>query len=60
MLSGPAAFPGLSFESCFATPLTVMIMSGIFGKLYFLGRTAQQDDVTWEQQALWMPAETSY
>ena len=46
MLSGPAAFPGLSFESCFATPLTVMIMSGIFGKLYFLGRTAQQDDVT--------------
>ena len=37
-LSGPAAFPGLSFESCFDTPLTVIMISGIVGKLRFLGR----------------------
>ena len=33
-LSGPAAFPGLSFESC----LAVIMISGIVGKLRFLGR----------------------
>ena len=44
-LSGPAALPGLSFESCFATPLTVMVMSGIrnLGSCIFWGGPAQQD-----------------
>ena len=37
-LSGPAAFLGLSFESCLDTPLTVIMISGIVGKLRFLGR----------------------
>ena len=37
-LSGPAALPGLSFESCFAAPLTVTRIFGITGKLSFLGR----------------------
>ena len=37
-LSGPAAFPGLSFESCLDPPLTVIMISGIVGKLRFLGR----------------------
>ena len=37
-LSGPAAFPGLSFESCLDTPLTVTLISGMIGKVRFLGR----------------------
>ena len=35
-LSEPAAFPGLSFESCLDTPLTDFMISGIVGKLRFL------------------------
>ena len=37
-LSGPAAFPVLSFESCLDTLLTVIMISGIVWKLRFLGR----------------------
>ena len=37
-LSGPAALPGLSFESCLDTPLTVTLISGMIGKVRFLGR----------------------
>ena len=36
--SGPAALPGLSLDSCFATPLTDMVISVMDGKLRDLGR----------------------
>ena len=36
--SGPAALPGFNLESCFATPLTDMVMKGIVGKGRDIGR----------------------
>ena len=36
--SGPAALPGCNLESCFATPLTDMVMEGIVGKGRDMGR----------------------
>ena len=36
--SGPAALPGFNLESCFATPLTDMVMTGIVGKGRDMGR----------------------
>ena len=38
--SGPAALPGFNLESCFATPLTDMIMAGIVGKGRDMGRNS--------------------
>ena len=37
-LSGPAALPGFSFESCFDTPFTVIFMLGIVGDMSLRGR----------------------
>ena len=34
----PAALPGFNLESCFATPLTDMVMTGIVGKGRDMGR----------------------
>ena len=41
-VSGPTALPGLSFESCFAIPLTVMVISCMSMRrlLYFHGRNS--------------------
>ena len=36
--SGPAALPGFNLDSCFATPLTDMVISGIVGKGRDMGR----------------------
>ena len=35
---GPAALPGFNLDSCFATPLTDMVISGIVGKGRDMGR----------------------
>ena len=37
-LSGPAALPRFSFESCFDTPFTVISMLGIDGAMSLRGR----------------------
>ena len=39
-LSGLAALPGFSLESCLETPLIVMLMLGIVGGLSLRGRTS--------------------
>ena len=36
-LSGPAALPGFSLDSCFATPFTDIVISGIARKLKDFG-----------------------
>ena len=40
--SGPAALPGLNLDSCFAAPLTDMVISGMVGKLRDLGRISSR------------------
>ena len=38
--AGPATLPVFNLESCFATPLTDMVMTGIVGKVRDMGRTS--------------------
>ena len=40
--SGPAALPGLSLDSCLATPFTEMVISGMVGKHRDFGRKSSR------------------